>query len=203
MPVIRVGTASPATGPTKAATLRHLSDLARRAAAQSIDILLLPEAYIGGYPRGTAFGAVIGDRPYEGREEFARYFDQAADLGDTVGGGAGAGARWVKRELGGDDDLPRGDGTREELEKIASDTGVFIVTGIIEKTGGSLYCAVVYVCPKAGIIGKRRKVMPVSAGPLSFIFRHISFVFRGTNLCLTLVRPAQNAFAGLKDRPPP
>ncbi|KAK9437243.1 nitrilase [Metarhizium brunneum] len=185
MPVIRVGTASPATGPTKAATLRHLSDLARRAAAQSIDILLLPEAYIGGYPRGTAFGAVIGDRPYEGREEFARYFDQAADLGDTVGGGAGAGARWVKRELGGDDDLPRGDGTREELEKIASDTGVFIVTGIIEKTGGSLYCAVVYVCPKAGIIGKRRKVMPTGTERLCWAqgspatLKAVSTVIRG------------------------
>ncbi|KAH0598295.1 hypothetical protein MHUMG1_03592 [Metarhizium humberi] len=185
MPVIRVGTASPATGPTKAATLRHLADLARRAAAQSIDILLLPEAYIGGYPRGTAFGAVIGDRPYEGREEFARYFDQAADLGDTVGGGAGAGARWVKRELGGDDDLPRGDGTREELEKIASDTGVFIVTGIIEKTGGSLYCAVVYVCPKAGIIGKRRKVMPTGTERLCWAqgspatLKAVSTVIRG------------------------
>lgn len=162
MPTIRVGTASPATGPTKAATLRDLSDLARRAASHSIDILLLPEAYIGGYPRGTAFGAVIGDRPFEGREEFAKYFDQAVDLGDTVGGGAGAGSKWVKKELGDNDEAVRGDGTREELEKIASDTGVFLVTGLIEKTGGSLYCAVVYVCPKAGVIGKRRKVMPVS-----------------------------------------
>lgn len=165
MPTIRVGTASPATGPTNAATLRELSDLAHRSASRSIDILLLPEAYIGGYPRGTAFGAVIGERPFEGREEFAKYFDRAIDLGDTVGGGAGAGAKWVKRELGGDgdDDQVRGDGTREELEKIASDTGVFIVTGLIEKTGGSLYCAVVYICPKQGMIGKRRKVMPVSS----------------------------------------
>jgi len=160
MPTVRVGTASPASGPTTAATLRHLAGLAHRAASQSIDILLLPEAYIGGYPRGTAFGAVIGERPFQGREEFAKYFDQAVDLGDTVGAGAGAGAKWVKKELPSDDDAPRGDGTREELEKIASDTGVFIVTGIIERVGGSLYCAVVYVCPKAGIIGKRRKVMP-------------------------------------------
>ncbi|KHN95521.1 nitrilase [Metarhizium album ARSEF 1941] len=185
MPVIRVGTASPATGPTKAATLRHLADLARRAAAQSIDILLLPEAYIGGYPRGTAFGAVVGDRPYEGREEFAQYFDQAADLGDTVGGGAGAGAKWVKRELGGDDDLLRGDGTREELEKIASDTGVFIVTGIIEKAGGSLYCAVAFVCPKAGVIGKRRKVMPTGTERLCWAqgspatLKAVSTIIRG------------------------
>ncbi|TWU73909.1 hypothetical protein ED733_003702 [Metarhizium rileyi] len=190
MPAIRVGTASPATGPTKAATLRHLSELARRAASQSVDILLLPEAYIGGYPRGTAFGAVIGERPYNGREEFAKYFDQAADLGDTVGGGAGAGAKWVKRELGGDDDGVRGDGTREELEKIASETGVFIVTGIIEKAGGSLYCAAVYVCPKAGIIGKRRKVMPTGTERLCWAqgspatLKAVSTIIRGQRVNL-------------------
>lgn len=55
----------------------------------------------------------------------------------------------------------RGDGTREELERIARETGVFIVAGLIEKAGGSMYCSAVYVCPKLGIIGKRRKVMPV------------------------------------------
>lgn len=55
----------------------------------------------------------------------------------------------------------RGDGTREELEKIARDTGVFLVVGVVERAGGSLYCAVVYVCPREGCVGKRRKVMPV------------------------------------------
>ena len=56
----------------------------------------------------------------------------------------------------------RGDGTREELEKVARDTGVFVVTGLVERAGGSLYCAVVYVCPREGVVRKRRKVMPVS-----------------------------------------
>lgn len=56
----------------------------------------------------------------------------------------------------------RGDGTREELERIAKETGVFLVTGLVERAGGSLYCAVVYVCPTLGVLGKRRKVMPVS-----------------------------------------
>lgn len=165
---IRLGTASPGTQATKAATLQQLDGLARRAAAQHIDLLLLPEAYIGGYPRGTAFGCVIGDRTNDGREEFARYFEGAVDLGDVVGdSGGGGGDRWVKRQLGGDGDkdgeaAQRGDGTREEMERIARDTGVFLVVGLIEKAGGTLYCAVVYVCPKEGMLGKRRKVMPVS-----------------------------------------
>lgn len=176
---VRLATSSPSTQPTTAATLSQLHQIARRAARDhAADILLLPEAYLGGYPRGSAFGCVIGGRSAEGRDEYLRYFEQAVDLGDVVGEGAGAGDDWVARRLegvsvGGDDGTGkplRGDGTREELEKIAAETGVFLVTGLIEKAGGSLYCAVVYVCPKKGVIGKRRKVMPVS-----FPFPFLSF----------------------------
>ncbi|ETS79413.1 hypothetical protein PFICI_09266 [Pestalotiopsis fici W106-1] len=165
---IRLATASPGTQATRKETLAQLHQLARSAAAEKADILLLPEAYLGGYPRGTYFGCKIGSRSAEGREEYLRYFKAAVDLGDTVGGGAGAGDAWVKRQLPADELAgetgkvagQRGDGTREELERIARETGVFIVTGMIEKAGGSLYCSAVYVCPKLGIIGKRRKTQP-------------------------------------------
>ncbi|KAJ4307248.1 hypothetical protein N0V88_000629 [Collariella sp. IMI 366227] len=197
--IIRLGTASPGTRATTAETLSQLEHFARRAAAKKIDILLLPEAYIGGYPRGTHFGCVIGNRSKGGREEYLRYFQSAIDLGDTVGDGAGAGDAWVNRELPGDavsgsDDgkVPskRGDGTREELERIARDTGVFVATGLIEKTGGSLYCSVVYVCPKLGIIGKRRKVMPTGTERLVWAqgspatLRAVSTTIRGVRINL-------------------
>lgn len=81
-------------------------------------------------------------------------------MGDTPVGG---GEEWVKRKLGGGgDEGRRGDGTREFLEDVAASTGVFLVVGLVERAGGSLYCAVVYVCPRGGCLGKRRKVMPVS-----------------------------------------
>ncbi|OCK94967.1 carbon-nitrogen hydrolase, partial [Cenococcum geophilum 1.58] len=71
---------------------------------------------------------------------------------------------WVDKKLPVAKDAKfRGDGTREELERVARETGVFIVTGLIEKAGGSLYCAAVYVCPQFGILGKRRKVMPTGS----------------------------------------
>ncbi|RFU77886.1 nitrilase [Trichoderma arundinaceum] len=174
---IRVGTASPNTQASTPLTLAHLRNIASRAAASRIDILLLPEAFIGGYPRGTSFGCVVGSRTAEGREDYAQYFDKAIDLGDTVGdGSAGAGARWVRRQLPGYEEggSGRGDGSREELEGIARDTGVFIVTGCIEKAGGSLYCAAVYICPKDGIIGKRRKVMPTGTERLMWAQGHPS-----------------------------
>lgn len=157
---IRIGTTSPTAEPTKSAALLRLAEIARRAAEESIDILLLPEAFVGGYPRGQSFGCVIGERSRRGRDEFVEYFAGAVDFGDTVENGAGAGSRWINRELGSPDTM-RGDGTRERLEKIASDTGVFLVVGCVEKAGGSLYCSVVYVCPNNGVLGKRRKVMPV------------------------------------------
>ncbi|KAI1412293.1 carbon-nitrogen hydrolase [Hypoxylon sp. FL1857] len=167
-PRIRLATASPGTQATTRETLIQLQDITSRAAAKGADILLLPEAYLGGYPRGSDFGCKIGSRTTEGRDDYLRYFKSAIDLGDTVGDGAGAGEAWVKRRLVPDtviagDEQPqvsRGDGTREEIERIAKETGVFIVVGLVEKAGGSLYCAVIYVCPKLGVIGKRRKVQP-------------------------------------------
>ncbi|KAK4235780.1 carbon-nitrogen hydrolase [Achaetomium macrosporum] len=197
---IRLGTASPGTRATTAETMAQLEHFAWRAAGMKIDLLLLPEAYIGGYPRGTHFGSVIGSRSQEGREEYLRYFQSAVDLGDTVGDGAGAGQAWVNRELpndvargshGGEPALNRrGDGTREELERIARETGIFIVTGLIERTGGSLYCSVVYVCPKLGMIGKRRKVMPTGTERLVWAqgspatLRAVSTTIRGVRINL-------------------
>ncbi|OTA88596.1 hypothetical protein M434DRAFT_23633 [Hypoxylon sp. CO27-5] len=151
-PKIRLATASPGTQATTRETLIQLQDIASRAAANRADILLLPEAYLGGYPRGSDFGCKVGSRTAEGREDYLRYFKSAIDLGDTVSDGAGAGEAWIKRQLGtetivtgdGQAQVSRGDGTREEVERIARETGVFIVAGLVEKAGGSLYCSVIY-----------------------------------------------------------
>ncbi|KAM0233440.1 hypothetical protein ACHAPO_007135 [Fusarium lateritium] len=187
---IRLGSASPGTASSTAETIALIDTLAQRAASEHIDILLLPEAFIGGYPRGSYFGCRIGDRSAAGRDEFARYFDQAIDLGDTVGpGGGGAGIKWVKRQIGEEDEV-RGDGSREELERIARDTGVFVVVGCIEKTGGSLYCSVVYVCPNEGMLGKRRKVLPTGTERLIWAqgspstLRAVTTVIRGIRINL-------------------
>lgn len=116
-------------------TLEKLGDLTRDAAAQGADLVVFPEAFIGGYPKGLDFGARLGLRSEAGREDFRRYFESAIDL-------------------------PGPQSTI--LAESARANGVHLVTGVIERDGGTLYCTALMYSPEGRLLGKHRKLMPTA-----------------------------------------
>jgi nitrilase len=156
---VRVGVVQGHTLPSKSQTLQALESFTKDASEKGVALLLFPEAYLGGYPRSCSFGSSVGQREEVGREQYLHYYNDAVDLGDTP---RGAGLDWVNRKLMVSHGAKfRGDGTREELERIAKETGVFLAVGLIERAGDTLYCATVLVCPRDGTLpNKRRKIMP-------------------------------------------
>lgn len=116
-------------------TLSRLAELARDAAGKGAQLVVFPEAFVGGYPKGMDFGARLGTRSPEGREDFRRYFESAIDL-------------------------PGPEATR--LGEIARHNGIHLVVGIIERDGGTLYCTAVTYAPSGKLISKHRKLMPTA-----------------------------------------
>ncbi|HXE51119.1 MAG TPA: carbon-nitrogen hydrolase family protein, partial [Ramlibacter sp.] len=109
--------------------------LMAEAAGRGVQLLVFPEAFIGGYPKGADFHIYLGARTPQGRAEFKRYFDAAV----TVDGPEVA-----------------------QLAKAAARHKMYVVTGIIERDGGTLYCTAVYLGPDGSILGKHRKLMPTA-----------------------------------------
>ncbi|CAE6457744.1 unnamed protein product [Rhizoctonia solani] len=124
-------------------TLNKLDRLVRLAKERDgSQLCVFPEAFVGGYPRYSTFGAVVGSRAPEGRDEFLRYHSAAITLSPESPG-------------------------RVRIESIARAYGVFLVVGVIEKdsyasSAGTLYCSAIFVDPERGLVGKHRKLMPTA-----------------------------------------
>lgn len=118
------------------ACLAKVETLARKAAAQGAQLILFPEAFVGGYPKGLDFGARVGSRTEAGRDDFQRYFDAATQVPGPS----------VKR-----------------LGTLAGDLNTYLVIGVIEQEGGTLYCTVLFFGPDGAYLGKHRKLMPTAA----------------------------------------
>src|SRR2546428_11917828 len=61
-------------------TLGKVRTLTADAAGQGAQLAVLPEAFVSAYPRGLSFGAVVGDRSPEGREQYRLYWESAIDI---------------------------------------------------------------------------------------------------------------------------
>ena len=50
------------------------------AAGNGSQLLVFPEAFIGGYPHGCTFGLAIGNRTAKGKEDFRKYHAAAIEV---------------------------------------------------------------------------------------------------------------------------
>lgn len=124
-------------------TLQKVHRLARAAAAKGARLVLFPEAFVSAYPRGLDFGAVVGSRTDKGREDFRRYWESSVEVPGPAA---------------------------DSLGKAARDNAIFLVVGVVERDGGTLYCTVVFFGPDGSYLGKHRKVMPTASERLVWGF---------------------------------
>ncbi|KAI3734279.1 hypothetical protein L6452_13744 [Arctium lappa] len=50
------------------------------AASYGSELVVFPEAFVGGYPRGSNFGVSIGKRTLKGKEDFRKYHDATINV---------------------------------------------------------------------------------------------------------------------------
>jgi nitrilase len=126
-----------------AATVEKAEGLIASCAAGGASLAVFPEAFVGCYPKGVGFGAVVGRRTGAGRELYQRYYDAAVSL----------------------------DGPEVAALVAASAAhGVFVVVGVIERFGATLYCTALMIDPVAGLVGIHRKLMPTGTERLIWGF---------------------------------
>jgi nitrilase len=126
-----------------AASIAKAEGLIAECAAGGAELAVFPEAFIGCYPKGAAFGAVVGSRSGPGRDLYQRYFDAAVGLDDP---GVGS------------------------LISASAAHGIFVVVGVIERLGSTLYCTALMIDPVAGLAGIHRKLMPTGTERLIWGF---------------------------------
>lgn len=119
----------------KEETLGKVETIATAQAKEGCQLILFPESFVPGYPRGFFFGTKVGDRSEAGRDLYLDYHKHSLDIESP--------------------DLTR-------LEKLAHKTGVYLILGVTEKNQktGSLFCSMLYISPHSGLLGVHRKIKP-------------------------------------------
>ena len=116
-------------------TIEKIEAITEKYADEGCKLIVFPESFIPGYPRGFSFGATIGKRTDQGRELYAKYHENSIDVES--------------------EDLTK-------LEALSKSKDIYLVIGVTEKENlnGSLYCSMLYISPKKGLLGVHRKIKP-------------------------------------------
>ncbi len=118
------------------ATLERMQAHCEAAAREAPGLVVFPEAYVGGYPKGLDFGARVGSRTPAGRDDFLRYWQGAIAVPGPETARMGA---------------------------FAAEMVAYLVVGVIEREGGTLYCTALFFGPDGALLGRHRKLCPTAS----------------------------------------
>lgn len=124
----------------KPSAMDKIAQMTREAAGQGAALIVFPEVFVPGYPRGLSFGARVGSRNADGRRDWERYWASAIDI---------PGAE------------------TETWGELAKELGVYLVIGVVERdreySTGTLYNSIVYIGPDGRLLGTHRKLVPTGS----------------------------------------
>lgn len=129
---LQIGSSPSGTAETLANVMAFEGEIRDR----QLSLVVMPEALLGGYPKGEDFGTRVGYRLAEGRDTYARYHAQAVALDGP--------------EL-------------TQMTELSRRTNATIVVGVIERAAASLFCTAVFIEPTAGVVAWHRKLMPTGS----------------------------------------
>lgn len=119
-----------------AATVSRILSYEQQIRQSDCDLLVMPEALLGGYPKGADFGTRVGYRKPEGREAFLRYWQESVEINGP--------------EIGA-------------VAELAERCSTAMIIGIIERSRATLYCTALFISEKGEVLGKHRKLMPTAS----------------------------------------
>ena len=117
------------------ATARKALGLIEEAASKGCELILFPEAFIPCYPKAITFGSVVGWRTPAGRRDYRRYYENSVEVPGPIS---------------------------DMLAKAAAKAKVYLAMGAMERSGGTLYCSVLFYGPDGSFLGRHRKVKPTA-----------------------------------------
>lgn len=122
------------------ATVDKAARLIGEAAALGAGLVLFPEAFVTGYPRGLSFGCTVGHRTAEGRRLWQEYWDHAIDVPGPA---------------------------TEILGAAARESNTHVAIGVIERDAtfsrGTLFCTVLFFDGAGRLLGTHRKLRPTGS----------------------------------------
>lgn len=116
-------------------SIAKVVDWIEKGRAAGCELLLFPESFLPGYPRGLSFDAVVGRRSEASRDAWLDYWQNSVDVQSEV---------------------------LRPIQEAIKKANIFVALGVTEReaVGGSLYCSLLYFAPDGQLLGSHRKLKP-------------------------------------------